>query len=171
MTFFCSQRNNISSLSLLLTNVTDLRWLILDHNQLQSDKLEQAALQNQTQLYYFFANNNHLSSVPNHLPAGLKQLRLAYNQISSIKPGTFNHLQNLTLLLLQGNRLQTIAEGELKGFVMCHFLSLYTLNLILPWKVNNAAFCSHHAKKIQWKQIFQNEFHCLIRFENVPSVL
>lgn len=157
MTFFCSQRNNISSLSLFLTNVTDLRWLILDHNQLQSDKLEQAALQNQTQLCYFFANNNHLRSVPNHLPAGLKQLRLAYNQISGINPGTFNNLHNLTLLLLQGNRLQTIAGGELKGFVMCHFLSLYMQNLFCHGKLTTQFFV-HIMQKNNVNKYFKMSF-------------
>lgn len=101
--------------SSVLANITGLRWLILDHNQLKSDKLDQAVLQNQTQLCYFFANHNHLSSVPSDLPAGLKQLRLAHNQISSISPGALKNLQNLTLLLLQGNRLKAITEGDLKG--------------------------------------------------------
>lgn len=86
--------------------------------------MDLAALQNQTQLCYLFANHNRLKSVPSTLPAGLRQLRLAHNQISSISPGTFQNLRNLTLLLLQGNRLQTITEGHLKGCVMCHFLSL-----------------------------------------------
>uniref|UniRef100_UPI0037E96D68 lumican n=1 Tax=Semicossyphus pulcher TaxID=241346 RepID=UPI0037E96D68 len=119
------QGNNISSLSsLYLANITGLRWLILDNNQLQSDKLYQAALQNQTKLQYLFANHNHLRSVPNALPAGLKQLRLTHNQISSISPETFQKLHNLTLLLLQGNRLQTIAEGDLKGLVSLNLLDL-----------------------------------------------
>nr|XP_046240116.1 lumican isoform X2 [Scatophagus argus] len=119
------QRNNITSLSSFsLTNITDLRWLILDHNQLQSDKLDQAALQNQSQLCYFFANHNHLSSVPSALPAGLEQLRLAHNQISSISPGAFQNLHNLTLLLLHGNRLQTIKEGDLKGLLSLNLLDL-----------------------------------------------
>ncbi|XP_022601207.1 lumican-like [Seriola dumerili] len=119
------QDNNISSLSSsMLANITGLRWLILDHNQLQSDKLDQAVLQNQTQLCYLFANHNHLSSVPSELPAGLKQLRLAYNQISSISPGAFQNLHNLTVLLLQGNRLQTITKGDLKGVVSLNLLDL-----------------------------------------------
>lgn len=126
--FCCSQNNNISSLSSsLLANITGLRWLILDHNQLQSDKLDQATLKNQTQLCYFFANHNLLSSVPSNLPAGLRQLRLAYNQISSISPGALQDLHNLTLLLLQGNRLKIISEGDLKGRVMCHFLCDFRL--------------------------------------------
>ncbi|XP_070815476.1 lumican [Chaetodon trifascialis] len=118
------QGNNISSLSSFLDNITDVRWLILDHNKLQSDELDQAALQNQTQLCYLFANHNHLKSVPRALPAGLKQLRLAHNQISSISPGAFQNLHNLTLLLLQGNRLQTITEGDLKGLVSLNLLDL-----------------------------------------------
>ncbi|XP_070759555.1 lumican [Enoplosus armatus] len=119
------QGNNISSLSSsFLTNITGLRWLILDHNQLQTDTLDQAALQNQTQLCYLFANHNRLTSVPSALPAGLKQLRLAHNQISSIGPGAFQNLHNLTLLLLQGNKLQTITEGDLKGLVSLNLLHL-----------------------------------------------
>lgn len=116
--FCCFKGNNISSLSSsILANITGLRWLIVDNNQLQSDKLEQACLQNQTQLRYFFANRNQLTSVPSALPAGLRQLRLAHNRISSIEPGAFHNLSDLTLLLLQGNRLQIIAEGDLKGVI------------------------------------------------------
>ncbi|KAK2862301.1 hypothetical protein Q5P01_001834 [Channa striata] len=125
------QRNNISSLSSsVLANVTKLHWLILDHNQLQSAKLDQAALQNQTKLYYLFANHNYLSSVPSTLPSGLRQLRLAHNQISSISSGAFEKLLNLTLLLLQGNRLQTITEGDLKGLLSLNMLDLSGNNFL-----------------------------------------
>ncbi|XP_061584604.1 lumican [Cololabis saira] len=119
------QGNNISFLpSSVLANVTALHWLILDNNQLQSDQLELTSLQNMTKLRYFFANRNQLSSVPSGLPTGLKQLRLAHNNISSISPGAFQNLRNLTLLLLHGNRLQTIAEGDLKGLVSLSLLDL-----------------------------------------------
>uniref|UniRef100_A0A669E4G4 Lumican n=1 Tax=Oreochromis niloticus TaxID=8128 RepID=A0A669E4G4_ORENI len=119
------QGNNISTLSSsVLANVTGLRWLILDNNQLESDKLKQDSLQSQTQLWYFFANHNHLSSVPSALPAGLKQLRLAYNQISSISPEAFQNMHSLALLLLQGNRLNTITEGDLRGLVSLNLLDL-----------------------------------------------
>uniref|UniRef100_A0A3P9J7D8 Lumican-like n=1 Tax=Oryzias latipes TaxID=8090 RepID=A0A3P9J7D8_ORYLA len=117
------QGNNISSLSSsALANLTGLRWLILDNNQLQSKELEETFLHNQTHLHNLFANHNHLSSVPSSLPAGLKQLRLAHNRISSIRPGTFQNLKNLTLL--QGNRLQIIAEGDLKGLIHLNLLDL-----------------------------------------------
>lgn len=71
---------------------------------------------------YLFANHNNLKSVPNTLPAGLQELRLAHNRVSSISPGAFRNMSKLRLLLLQGNRLQTIAGGDLKGCVMRHFL-------------------------------------------------
>ncbi|XP_032406526.1 lumican [Xiphophorus hellerii] len=119
------QGNKISSLSyLVLANITGLRWLIIDNNQLESNELELASLQNQTELRYIFANRNDLTSVPGGLPAGLKQLRLAYNRISSISPGAFQNLQNLMLLLLQGNRLQTITEGDLKGLIRLNLLDI-----------------------------------------------
>ncbi|XP_029006389.2 lumican, partial [Betta splendens] len=119
------QGNNISSLSSsVLGNITGLRWLILDHNQLEGDGLDRAALQNHTRLRHLFANHNKLSSVPSALPSGLRQLRLAHNRISSIGPGAFQNLRNLTLLLLQGNRLKSIAEGDLKGLVRLNMLDL-----------------------------------------------
>ncbi|XP_028302027.1 lumican [Gouania willdenowi] len=119
------QANNITSLSSsALANITALHWLILDNNQLQSNQLEQNSLQNHTHLHYFFANNNHLTSVPSALPVGLKQLRLAHNQISSISPGAFKNLKNLTLLLLQGNRLQTLTEGDFTGLGSLNLLDL-----------------------------------------------
>lgn len=132
--FLCNlQRNNISSLSSApsssLANLTDLRWLILDHNRLQSVELERAALHNLTRLCYLFANHNRLQSVPASLPAGLQQLRLAHNHISSVSAGAFQKLHNLTVLLLQGNRLQTIGEGRLAGL---RYVSLPAFHTCLP---------------------------------------
>ncbi|XP_019736758.1 lumican [Hippocampus comes] len=119
------QRNNISSLTAsFLANITGLHWLILDHNLLKNDQLDQGILRNQSQLVYLFANHNQLSSVPRNLPDGLKQLRLAHNQISSIGPEALKNLKHLTLLLLQGNILKTIKEGELRGLVNLKLLDL-----------------------------------------------
>ncbi|XP_054640227.1 lumican [Dunckerocampus dactyliophorus] len=119
------QRNTILSLSSPhLANITGLRWLILDHNLMRSDHLDRGFLQNQTHLDYFFANHNQLSSMPSNLPAGLKQLRLAHNKISNIGPELLKNLHNLTVLLLQGNRLKTMKEGELDGLFSLKLLDL-----------------------------------------------
>ncbi|KAJ3603224.1 hypothetical protein NHX12_030967 [Muraenolepis orangiensis] len=73
---------------------------------------------------YLFANHNSLSAVPMGLPAGLRQLRLAHNNISSIGAGTFQGLQNLTVLLLQGNHLQTIEPKGLAGLLNLDLLDM-----------------------------------------------
>ncbi|XP_051957070.1 lumican [Xyrauchen texanus] len=119
------QGNNITSLSSrAFANATNLRWLLLDHNQLLSEQLDNALFSNLTFLVNLFINNNNLTEVPVGLPRGLKQLRLAYNHIEKISPGVFQNLESLTLLLLQGNRLKTIEEGDFKGFVALYLLDL-----------------------------------------------
>ncbi|KAJ0068589.1 hypothetical protein NL108_009707, partial [Boleophthalmus pectinirostris] len=117
------QGNNISSLpSSLFSNVTGLRWLILDHNLLKS--LDQDLLQNQTELWYLFANHNRLKSVPGGLPGGLRQLRLAHNRISSIGASALSSLHRLSVLLLQGNRLKTVSEKDFSGLLSLNLLDL-----------------------------------------------
>ncbi|CAL8338525.1 unnamed protein product [Lota lota] len=119
------QSNNITTLpSSVLAEATELRWLIVDQNQLQGDLLVGPVLQNHTELRYLFANHNRLSAVPRGLPAGLRQLRLAYNQISSIGADTFQGLQNLTVLLLQGNHLQTIQPKSFTGLLNLDLLDM-----------------------------------------------
>uniref|UniRef100_A0A3Q3D946 Zgc:113307 n=1 Tax=Hippocampus comes TaxID=109280 RepID=A0A3Q3D946_HIPCM len=104
------QRNNISSLTAsFLANITGLHWLILDHNLLKNDQLDQGILRNQSQLVYLFANHNQLSSVPRNLPDGLKQLRLAHNQISSIGPEA---LKNLKIRQCNNTRLSLLDLSE-----------------------------------------------------------
>ncbi|XP_077059440.1 fibromodulin isoform X1 [Siphateles boraxobius] len=110
------QGNNITFLgSGAFAKNTNLRWLILDHNQLLSEQLDYVLFSNLTRLVNLFINNNNLTKVPARLPSGLKQLRLAYNHIEKISAGAFQNLANLTVLLLQGNRLKIIEGSDLKG--------------------------------------------------------
>lgn len=119
------QGNNFTSLrSREFANGTNLRWLILDRNQLLSKQLDKALFSNLTHLVNLFINNNNLTEVPAGLPGGLRQLRLAYNNIEEISSGAFQNLENLTLLLLQGNRLKIIEEGDFKGLGALNFLDL-----------------------------------------------
>ncbi len=119
------QGNNITILgSGAFANATNLRWLILDRNQLLSEQLDIILFSNLTRLVNLFINNNNLTRVPVRLPSGLKQLRLAYNRIEKISEGAFQNLDNLTLLLLQGNRLTTIEEGDLKGILWFLYFSI-----------------------------------------------
>ncbi|NP_001018560.2 uncharacterized protein LOC553753 precursor [Danio rerio] len=119
------QGNNITSLgSRAFDNTTYLRWLILDHNQLLSEQLDNVLFSSLTRLVNLFINHNNLTKVPAGLPSGLKQLRLAYNHIEKISEGDFQNLDSLTLILLQGNRLKTIEEGDFKGLGALNLLDL-----------------------------------------------
>ncbi|KAI1890540.1 hypothetical protein AGOR_G00154740 [Albula goreensis] len=119
------QDNSISGLQAdAFTNVTRLRWLFLDRNQLLSDQALATLLSNLTRLENLFMNHNNLTEVPSGLPPGLRQLRLAHNHIGQISPGVFKNLHNLTLLLLQGNRLKTIREGAFTGLPSINLLDL-----------------------------------------------
>ncbi|XP_030634571.1 lumican [Chanos chanos] len=119
------QRNKISGIpSGALVNVTRLRWLFLDWNQIHSKDINSMWLSNHTQLVNLFMNHNNLTEVPTGLPSGLRQLRLAYNHIEKISPGAFQNLGNLTLLLLQGNRLKAIGKGDFEGLSSLNLLDL-----------------------------------------------
>ncbi|KAL0978121.1 hypothetical protein UPYG_G00166160 [Umbra pygmaea] len=119
------QGNNILYVpSSVFINSTRLLWLILDHNRLQRDGLDASTLQNLTRLQHLFINHNQLAAVPSGLPSSLQQLRLAHNLITSISPGTFGNLHNLTLLLLQGNRLSVIKETDFTGLLSVNLLDL-----------------------------------------------
>uniref|UniRef100_UPI003D9F5793 uncharacterized protein LOC553753 precursor n=1 Tax=Danio rerio TaxID=7955 RepID=UPI003D9F5793 len=119
------QGNNITSLgSRAFDNTTYLRWLILDHNELLSEQLDNVLFSSLTRLVNLFINHNNLTKVPAGLPSGLKQLRLAYNHIEKISEGDFQNLDSLTLILLQGNRLKTIEEGDFKGLGALNLLDL-----------------------------------------------
>lgn len=96
-------------------NATKLRWLFLDRNQLLSGGLDAGLFSGLTRLIHLFMNHNNLTEVPKGLPGSIRELRLAYNHIEKIYPGTFQNLQNLTLLLLQGNRLKVVGEPDFRG--------------------------------------------------------
>ncbi|CAL9703868.1 unnamed protein product [Knipowitschia caucasica] len=123
MQYLFLQGNNISSLSSsFFSNVTALRWIILDHNLLEA--LDQDLLRDQSELWNLFANHNLLQSVPGGLPGGLRQLRLAHNRISSIPAAAFSALHRLTVLLLQGNRIKTVSQGDFAGLSGLSLLDL-----------------------------------------------
>ncbi|CAB1354039.1 unnamed protein product [Coregonus sp. 'balchen'] len=125
----------------------------MDDNRLQTDGLQTSTLQNLTRLQYLFLNHNKLTAVPSGLPSSLRQLRLAHNLITSISPGTFGNLHNLTLLLLQGNRLNVITETDFTGLVSLNLLDL-SGNLF-------SSFPSHLPPSIQQLYLSNNSLSAL----------
>ncbi|XP_016390529.1 keratocan-like isoform X1 [Sinocyclocheilus rhinocerous] len=112
------QNNLIDVLSAnALRNATQLRWINLNRNKITSEGLEADALKAMSNLVHLYMEDNLLSSIPSSLPAKLQQLRLSRNRISNIPPGVFSGMDHLTLLDLQGNKLQddAVTEVSLKG--------------------------------------------------------
>ena len=114
----------------------------MDQNQLEGELLEGPALQNHTELRYLYANHNRLTAVPQGLPEGLRQLRLAYNRISSLGADAFQHLQHLTVLLLQGNRLQTVPSDSFTGtLLVCLFSSVSFVYVFVGFPYFLSVYC------------------------------
>uniref|UniRef100_A0A671MU93 Keratocan n=1 Tax=Sinocyclocheilus anshuiensis TaxID=1608454 RepID=A0A671MU93_9TELE len=92
-------------------------WINLNRNKITSEGLEADALKAMSNLVHLYMEDNLLSSIPSSLPAKLEQLRLSRNRISNIPPGVFSGMDHLTLLDLQGNKLQddAVTEVSLKG--------------------------------------------------------
>uniref|UniRef100_A0A4W5QTA5 Keratocan n=1 Tax=Hucho hucho TaxID=62062 RepID=A0A4W5QTA5_9TELE len=112
------QNNLIDILSTAaFRNATQLRWINLNRNRITSEGMEEGALATMLRLVHLYMDDNLLSSVPANLPSSLEQLRLSRNRISKIPAGVFSGLDRLTLLELQGNKLQddAVTEVSLKG--------------------------------------------------------
>lgn len=95
-------------------NATSLVWVVLFHNQLNSDKIGKNVFSKLKNLDRLFLDHNELTHVPPNLPKSITELRLGHNKISKILSNTFEGMANLTSLKLQANDLEDIG-GVFKG--------------------------------------------------------
>ncbi|XP_074481348.1 keratocan isoform X1 [Sebastes fasciatus] len=112
------QNNLIEVLSAdALRNATQLRWLNLNRNKINSKGVEEGVLSAMPHLVHLYMDDNLLNAVPSPLPASLEHLRLSRNHISKIPGRVFSGLNKLNLLDLQGNKLMDddVTEVSLKG--------------------------------------------------------
>lgn len=112
------QNNLIDVLSAdALRNATQLKWINLSRNKISDEGMQEDALKAMTSLVHLYMDDNLLTSVPSALPPKLEELRLSRNKISKIPAGVFARMDRLTLLDLQGNKLQddAVTEVSLKG--------------------------------------------------------
>ncbi|KAL1774777.1 lumican [Sigmodon hispidus] len=104
-------------------NVTDLQWLILDHNLLENSKIKGKVFSKLKQLKKLHINYNNLTESVGPLPKSLQDLQLTNNKISKL--GSFEGLANLTFLHLQYNQLKEDAvSASLKGLKSLEYLDL-----------------------------------------------
>lgn len=112
------QNNLIDVLSAdALRNATQLKWINLNRNKISNEGVEEDTLKALSSLVHLYMDDNLLTSVPSPLPPKLEQLHFSRNKISKIPAGVFSGMDRLTLLDLQGNKLQddAVTEVSLKG--------------------------------------------------------
>lgn len=104
-------------------NVTDLQWLILDNNLLESSKIKGKVFSKLKQLKKLHINYNNLTEQVGPLPKSLQDLQLTHNKIKKL--GSFDGLVNLTFINLQHNQLkEEDISAAFKGLKSLEYLDL-----------------------------------------------
>ncbi|EPY84072.1 lumican [Camelus ferus] len=104
-------------------NVTDLQWLILDHNLLENSKIKGRVFSKLKQLKKLHINYNNLTESVGPLPKSLVDLQLTNNKISKL--GSLDGLVNLTFIHLQHNQLkEDTVSAAFKGLKGLEYLDL-----------------------------------------------
>ncbi|XP_028809680.1 lumican [Denticeps clupeoides] len=111
------QNNHITEIKAgVFDNVTDLLWLILDHNQITSNKIEKGSIDKLTKLEMLHISNNNLTEpvVPNS--KAMKELKIIGNQLTKFPASTLSGMENLTSVYLSKNQLSSDSlSGAFKG--------------------------------------------------------
>ncbi|XP_072223468.1 fibromodulin-like [Leuresthes tenuis] len=118
------QRNQITGIKDgVFDNATNLVWIVLSHNQLNSDQISSNVFGKLTNLDQLYMDHNELTRVPQNLPRSITNLRLSHNKISKILPNSFEGMNNLTILQLQANVIDNTV-GVFKGLRSLAMLDL-----------------------------------------------
>ncbi|KAM7378319.1 hypothetical protein PAMA_013288 [Pampus argenteus] len=98
-------------------NVTaDLRWLVLDNNQITNAKIEKGTIDKLTSLEKLFFSYNELTEPVIPPSKSLDELKMMYNKMSKFPSGLLNDKENLTSINVQHNQLTSEGiAGAFKG--------------------------------------------------------
>ncbi|XP_041800958.1 fibromodulin isoform X1 [Chelmon rostratus] len=103
------QRNQITGIQDgVFDNATNLIWIVLFHNQLNSDKIGKNVFSKLKNLDQLFLDHNELTRVPPNLPKSITNLRLGHNKISKLLSSSLEGMSNLTTLQLQANVIEDV---------------------------------------------------------------
>ncbi|XP_065322177.1 protein slit-like isoform X2 [Gordionus sp. m RMFG-2023] len=109
--------NNISKIeSFAFVKLTKLIRLKLGSNKLGSSDLEFGNHINDT-LQYLDISENGLQIFPSFFPSGLKEIRVAYNNITSLGYKNFENYFHLESLWLNNNNISAIEDDTLSGLL------------------------------------------------------
>ncbi|XP_030279158.1 fibromodulin-like isoform X2 [Sparus aurata] len=118
------QRNQITGIQDgVFDNATSLVWVVLFHNQLNSDKIGKNVFSKLGNLDRLFLEHNELTRVPANLPKSITDLRLGHNKISKIQSSSFEGMADLSTLQLHANVIED-AGGVFKGLKSLHMLDM-----------------------------------------------
>ncbi|KAK2832150.1 hypothetical protein Q7C36_015612 [Tachysurus vachellii] len=106
-------------------NVTDLRWLVLDNNNITSDKIQSGTIDKLGKLEKLLFSYNKLNKPPALSTKSLDEVKLIGNQLTTIPSGTLSGMENLTSVHLAKNKLTTEGlTGAFKGLKSLMLLDL-----------------------------------------------
>ncbi|TSL97321.1 Fibromodulin [Bagarius yarrelli] len=109
MKYVYLQNNRITGITDgVFDNATELVWIILNMNQLRSDKISSKVFARLSKLERLFLQHNKLEHIPEGLPYSLQDLRLDHNAITSVPPGSLRGMKSLTALRLHYNAIKEL---------------------------------------------------------------
>uniref|UniRef100_A0A3P8SDW9 Lumican n=1 Tax=Amphiprion percula TaxID=161767 RepID=A0A3P8SDW9_AMPPE len=112
------QNNQIEEIKAgVFDNVTsELRWLVLDNNQITNAKVAKGTIDKLTALEKLFFSFNNLTEPVIPPSKSLDELKLTHNKMSKFPSGLLSDKENLTSINLQHNELTSEAiSGAFKG--------------------------------------------------------
>lgn len=106
-------------------NVTDLSWLVLDHNNITTDKIQTGTIDKLGKLEKLFFSYNKLTKPPTLSTKSLDEVKFIGNQLTTIPSGFLSGMDNLTTIHLSKNKLTTEGiAGAFKGLKSLMLLDL-----------------------------------------------
>lgn len=112
------QNNQIDEIKAgVFDNVTDeLRWLVLDKNQLTNAKIAKGTIDKLTALEKLFFSYNNITEPVIPPSKSLDELKMMHNKLTKFPSGLLSDKENLTSINLQHNELTSDAiAGAFKG--------------------------------------------------------
>ncbi|KAG9490425.1 lumican [Eleutherodactylus coqui] len=106
-------------------NVTDLKWLVLDHNHLSNANIKKGAFSKLKELQKLYISYNNLTELVGPLPKTMTDLYATNNKIAKIASNILEGLENLTIVHLEHNALKEDSiSGAFKGAKSLLYLDL-----------------------------------------------